>query len=76
MAKRPFEGLDIAVLSGRDVETKDPEVIKQRIERAHSVRNWGPRDGICFSCKRQIFKILNGTKDITGCPYCHRTYCD
>lgn len=41
-----------------------------------------PRDGICFSCRRQIYAEGGytieraSTELITGCPFCHRSYCD
>jgi hypothetical protein len=34
---------------------------------------FAPEDGICWSCHRQISD--SGTKHITGCERCHRTYC-
>jgi hypothetical protein len=41
-----------------------------------------PRDGICFACHRQIYADGGYTVEsasselITGCPWCHRSYCD
>jgi hypothetical protein len=38
-------------------------------------------DGICFSCNvdiipREIERGNDGSKLVTGCPLCFRTYCD
>lgn len=40
-----------------------------------------PSDGICYSCRRDIIPRLiekgeDGNNLITGCPLCHRSYCD
>lgn len=41
---------------------------------------FAPQDGFCHSCGKQIY--VNGYEDrasnelITGCPHCHRSYCD
>jgi hypothetical protein len=40
-----------------------------------------PEDGFCYSCRRDIIPALigkdkDGTKLITGCPLCFRSYCD
>lgn len=37
---------------------------------------FAPTNGVCWACYRQIFEVLDGTSFITGCPYCHRSYCD
>lgn len=37
---------------------------------------FAPSNGVCWSCRRQIFEIEDGTSLITGCPMCHRSYCD
>lgn len=38
-------------------------------------------DGVCFWCKKNIFENENTRNNadktlITGCPFCHHTYCD
>lgn len=38
--------------------------------------HFAPYDGVCWSCYRQIYDELDGLSFITGCPYCHRSYCD
>lgn len=45
-----------------------------------------PDDGVCFSCKKNIFQPTKwregitideaASQLITGCPHCFRTYCD
>lgn len=38
--------------------------------------------GICYSCRRDIFSEGGisveeaATEHITGCPFCHHSYCD
>jgi hypothetical protein len=29
----------------------------------------------CISCGQNIFRIYDGTTYITGCPYCHKSFC-
>ena len=43
---------------------------------ARGVPHFAPRNGICWSCQRQIYEELDGTSYVTGCPFCHRSYCD
>jgi hypothetical protein len=38
--------------------------------------NFAPNNGKCFSCKKQVFEREDGTRFITGCPHCGRTFCD
>jgi hypothetical protein len=40
-----------------------------------------PSNGICHRCKKDIIPALiekgnDGTQLVTGCPLCHRSYCD
>jgi hypothetical protein len=37
---------------------------------------FAPQDGVCWSCRRQIYEELDGKSFVTGCPFCHRSYCD
>lgn len=66
----------------RGEKTVDQAEIDRRIElnkslcATSSVINFGPTNGICWNCKKQIFEVLSGESTITGCPFCHRTYCD
>lgn len=46
----------------------------------NQVPHCAPEDGFCWSCGKQIY--VNGYENrasnelITGCPHCHRSYCD
>lgn len=65
-------------------ENPDDWFYKSQMERPANERiGFAPRNGICWSCGKDITK---GEKAITleslgnyiilGCPYCHRSYCD
>ena len=42
--------------------------------------HFAPASGMCWSCNRQIYNEIDVVRAanslITGCPYCHRSYCD
>ena len=42
--------------------------------------HFAPTNGICWNCRNNIFKKISfyqaATTLITGCPHCHRSYCD
>lgn len=44
--------------------------------------HFAPSDGICFSCNHQIYRenqiSVEEAKSelVTGCPICHRSFCD
>ena len=51
--------------------------------------HFAPRNGVCFDCNKNIYQQIKrekyttgitvekaGSSLITGCPHCHRTYCD
>lgn len=40
------------------------------------VPNFVPDNGICYSCHRQVYEYDNLKFPITGCPFCHRSFCD
>ncbi len=42
----------------------------------HGLPHFAPFDGVCWSCRRQIYEELDGTGLVTGCPFCFRSYCD
>lgn len=48
--------------------------------RENKAPHFAPEDGFCFSCGKQIYtrKNINSARNelITGCPHCHRSYCD
>lgn len=41
---------------------------------------FAPESGICWRCKKQIYEEISlekaSTELITGCPYCHWSYCE
>lgn len=41
---------------------------------------FAPYDGVCWACRRNIYEIISiegaGNHLITGCPLCHRSYCE
>jgi len=57
---------------------------KSQMEKAPENRTgFAPRDGRCWECGRDITKgdkaiTVESLGDyiITGCPYCHRSYCE
>jgi len=61
-----------------ELETKKAK--QKRFCQEKKVPYFAPEDGICWSCKKQIFDKLKeetcATEHITGCPYCARSYCD
>lgn len=44
--------------------------------------HFAPRDGVCWHCRRFIYALEPGQNGadpegpVTGCPYCHYSYCD
>lgn len=52
---------------------------KKYCEENH-VPHFAPKTGFCFNCGRQIYTRISleyaANRLITGCPYCHSTYCD
>ena len=62
---------------------KTREEITACIERQKELCKGGfpmfaPDDGICWTCRRQIYQdpTTDGSILVTGCPFCHRSYCD
>lgn len=58
-----------------------PEQKQERYCEAFKKPLLAPPDGICYSCYRYIYDdgktaYNAGKEHITGCPFCHRTYCD
>jgi hypothetical protein len=63
----------------------DQEVLEKINLQADYVAKKGtesvaPRDGVCWSCKKQIYNLISKEKAsselVTGCPYCKRDFCD
>jgi hypothetical protein len=44
--------------------------------RRNDYPHFAPYNGICPSCRKQIYDVRDGTSHITGCPLCCQTYCD
>ncbi len=38
--------------------------------------HFAPHDGVCWSCRRQIYELVDGRSYVTGCPFCNRSYCN
>lgn len=42
--------------------------------------HFAPHSGICWSCGEDIYKNMTvkeaGSKHITGCPHCKKSFCD
>ena len=42
--------------------------------------HFAPRDGRCYACGQQIYERISverASKElITGCPWCHYSYCE
>jgi len=70
-----------------DVEAS--KAAQKKLQEEKGYPDFAPADGRCWNCKRQIYEELDSpygktgislerasTELITGCPHCHRTYCD
>lgn len=81
-----FEG---RLIAKELVKSFDNEIWNKEIREAiasqktfceeNKIPMFAPQDGFCFSCGQQIYtrKANQASKEhITGCPYCHRSYCD
>ena len=62
---------------------------QKELQTAKNYPDFAPSSGRCYSCNRNIYdEIDHGTYKtgisveraskelITGCPHCHRSYCD
>lgn len=48
---------------------------------SHNYPMFAPEfDGTCFKCHNNIYKLISleeaGSRLITGCPYCHYSFCE
>jgi len=59
-------------ISTEEIQARKAKYAAWRKE--HNYSQFEPSNGIYWNCKKQIFKIHDGTKSITGCPFCHRTF--
>jgi len=66
----------------RQVITRDTFITNQKkLCSRTSAPFFMPSNGMCYKCGSDIVSALiergeNGSKLVTGCPICHRTYCD
>lgn len=47
--------------------------------RARGIPHFAPAGGVCWSCSTYLVAIYGrtyATQHVTGCPQCHRSYCD
>jgi len=57
---------------------------KRAAQKAYTIKeqlpHFAPTDGVCWNCGKQIYTGISlekaSTQLITGCPHCHRSYCD
>jgi hypothetical protein len=53
---------------------------QEEYQNKKELPNFAPSDGVCWSCHNQIYNHISleyaSTRLITGCPVCHRSYCD
>lgn len=65
--KKTRADIDAAIKAQADLCAKD------------GLPHFAPRNGVCWSCHRSIYEgagAEDGKTFITGCPHCHRSYCD
>lgn len=63
----------------------DAQLAKQAQDKyclEHEIPHFAPHNGICWNCNRNIYDDggisveESGSRLITGCPFCHRSYVD
>jgi hypothetical protein len=57
------------------------ELIQKQVDycKTKNLPFFMPPDGYCYNCKKDILIQCQELLDkelITGCPYCHRSFCD
>lgn len=61
-------------------EIEEKRLAQQKYAKEKKLPLFAPLSGKCWSCGRNIYNAISleeaSTRLITGCPYCHRTYCD
>lgn len=61
-----------------------PDSVRLQAQRDYCAYNglphFAPDNGRCWSCGKQIYGAISleksATQLITGCPYCHHSYCE
>ena len=83
-----FEGKMIAraLIKSFDNELWNEEIracieTQKKYCKDNKAPHFAPEDGFCYNCGKQIYadgrSIEYASKNlITGCPHCHRSYCD
>lgn len=70
---------------GHGLNEEDKEVLEKiQAQKNYCQENkvpyFAPGNGICWKCRKQVYNAITmesaSTQLITGCPYCHRSYCD
>ena len=62
--------------NARLMTIEDRCAAQARLCEERRLPHFAPGTGVCWSCRRQIYEELDGTSYVTGCPFCHRSYCD
>lgn len=60
----------------RTINVEDARQAHARLCEERRLPQFAPSNGVCWSCRRQIFEVLDGHSYVTGCPFCHRSFCD
>lgn len=86
MCRKCFEaisGVFRETVQGRGMEVTREEFLKNQKEYCEkkNAPHFMPHDGKCSNCRQDIVPKLiemglDGTGLVTGCPLCHRSYCD
>lgn len=67
------EDYDISSLDEKTIELRQKQAEQERFCKINNIPLFAPKNGICFSCGKQIYNKLNLYEcgnHITGCPYC------
>jgi len=62
--------------NARLVSIEERCATQERLCAERRLPHFAPWNGVCWSCGRQIYEELDGQSYVTGCPFCHRSYCD
>lgn len=83
---RDFKDIAQIIAKSFDNELWNPTIRKAIVAQKQYCKDnkaphFAPEDGFCWSCGKQIYANGRSVKYasenlITGCPHCHRSYCD
>jgi len=69
-----------------DTEISECVQKQKQLCKEKNYPHFAPNSGICWKCNRNIYQNYiigdrishgkSGEEFITGCPHCHRSYCD